>query len=169
VFLSGDVHHAQFIGSPCNLRNLGSRPFVEVTTSGMTHTCDKNLFGLCRYALRGNTPLKYQKSPVVVDFNYGIIDIDLKSLEAAVSIKGRRNQTFLKKELDYGNQPSFNYCENYLFNKRPFLFEGLLLQVPRALVEEANLFLLFGMTLLSGGLSFVLSTALIAGRKVFRK
>lgn len=96
LFLSGDVHHAQFTGSPCHLESMAGRPFLEVTASGMTHTCDKNLFGLCRLALRGNTPPKFQQSPTVVDFNYGLITIDLKSMQTDVAIKGRGDKIFIK-------------------------------------------------------------------------
>lgn len=32
---------------------------MEVTSSGLTHTCDRNLFGLCKYALEGNTHGKF--------------------------------------------------------------------------------------------------------------
>lgn len=29
---------------------------IEVTSSGLTHTCDKNLLGFCKIGLYANTP-----------------------------------------------------------------------------------------------------------------
>jgi hypothetical protein len=75
IFLSGDVHHAQITGSKCALTSFNNAPFLEVTSSGITHTCDRNLFGFCHHALKGNTPDKYQISEIVVEENYGILEI----------------------------------------------------------------------------------------------
>jgi len=58
ILLSGDVHHAQVIGSGCKHPSLGYE-LVEVTSSGMTHTCDRNLAGLCHYGMKGNTPATF--------------------------------------------------------------------------------------------------------------
>lgn len=42
MILSGDVHHAQFLSSNCDIFGY---PLLELSTSGLTHTCDKNIFG----------------------------------------------------------------------------------------------------------------------------
>ena len=46
IFLSGDVHHAQFVSTQCRMKDIGYELF-EVVTSGLTHTCDRNLEGNC--------------------------------------------------------------------------------------------------------------------------
>lgn len=55
VILSGDVHLGQVVGEKCSREGIGYR-LTEITSSGLSHTCDRNLAGLCGYALRGNTP-----------------------------------------------------------------------------------------------------------------
>eukprot|EP00347_Sterkiella_histriomuscorum_P005565 403356122 len=62
--LSGDVHHSQLLSPKCKLNGLGYE-LTEITSSGLTHTCDRNLAGLCSYALKGNTPGTYPISQVV--------------------------------------------------------------------------------------------------------
>jgi len=65
-----------------------------VTSSGITHTCDRNLIGFCDHALQGNTPSKFQLSPIIVEENYGVIEVT-SNKEVKISIKGRNNRTLL--------------------------------------------------------------------------
>jgi hypothetical protein len=61
---------------------------------------------------------------------------------------------------------AFKYCENHVFKKSRFFFEGLLMQVPTALIKETNAFLMLGITLLAGGLSSVSAAALWTLRRL---
>ena len=72
LIISGDVHHAQFLQSDCN--PFGS-PIIELTSSGITHTCDKNILGFCKEALNILTPRYYLNSPPVIDYNYLKLEI----------------------------------------------------------------------------------------------
>jgi len=58
LLLSGDVHSAQIFGSRCAMSELGYR-LVEVTSSGLTHTCDGNMFGFCKIGFEAITPQFY--------------------------------------------------------------------------------------------------------------
>ena len=76
---------------------------MEITSSGLTHTCNRNALGICAHAMRGNTPMTYQASQMIVDLNYGIFEINLPTdyISDAVltlQIKGRGNQTFFYKD-----------------------------------------------------------------------
>jgi len=63
IFISGDVHYAELSRLSC-----GSREIYELTSSGLTHTCDLQLLpGACEIVLKtilhhklrvGNTMIK---------------------------------------------------------------------------------------------------------------
>jgi alkaline phosphatase D len=65
VLISGDVHHAQFLSSNCN-PFFGSYKLLEITTSGLTHTCNKNIFGFCDQVLDILSPRTFYKSMPIV-------------------------------------------------------------------------------------------------------
>lgn len=48
---------------------------IELSTSGLTHTCDKNIFGVCDKFLEIISPKLFYKSNPIVDINYGFIEI----------------------------------------------------------------------------------------------
>ena len=61
---------------------------TELTTSGLTHTCDKNIFGMCDGFLAMISPRFMYKSEPIVDYNYGIVNVDEKSI--TLEIKGTK-------------------------------------------------------------------------------
>uniref|UniRef100_A0A7S2L2G1 PhoD-like phosphatase metallophosphatase domain-containing protein n=1 Tax=Leptocylindrus danicus TaxID=163516 RepID=A0A7S2L2G1_9STRA len=77
VILSGDVHHAEL---------LGAGPILEVTSSGMTHSCTGPFYGvLCEHILDSfNTHRKQSDFPsgsngYYTDKNFGTLKIDWHS------------------------------------------------------------------------------------------
>jgi alkaline phosphatase D len=76
--LSGDVHHGEIL-TPQPLDTHEETPFVEVTSSGLTHDCSKHIYGyLCRPLLtlfgrhrRATVPPEYY-----IGRNYGTVTID---------------------------------------------------------------------------------------------
>lgn len=92
-----------------------------------------------------------------MDFNYGVIEIDLKTRVVEASIKGHLNKTLVRLTPETKPQKAFEYCSTHVFGRKPFMFEGLLIQVTSALISDRNLFLIFGITLATLGLSAILS------------
>ena len=86
--MSGDVHHAQFLGSKCNpFKGFGPELF-EITTSGITHTCDKNIFGLCKGFLNLISPRTWYLQEPVIEYNYAIFKIENNKVN--IEIKGKK-------------------------------------------------------------------------------
>lgn len=65
LFVSGDVHHAQFLQMNC-----GGFKIREITTSGLSHTLDNNLFGAARQFLKFITPRTFYYSEPMIEYNY---------------------------------------------------------------------------------------------------
>lgn len=97
-----------------------------------------------------------------MDFNYGVIEIDLKTRVVEASIKGHLNKTLVRLTPETKPQKAFEYCSTHVFGRKPFMFEGLLIQVTSALISDRNLFLIFGITLATLGLSAILSLPALA-------
>lgn len=77
VLLSGDVHHAE-IASPLPNDNNKST-FVEVTSSGMTHTCATPIYGyyLCKPLLETFHAHRFrEKDNFYIGKNYGTLEVD---------------------------------------------------------------------------------------------
>ena len=72
VFLSGDVHHAEFLG------NVAHRGLLEVTSSGLTHHCGQpKIYGkLCRPMLNWFQRHRLQPDMYYVGLNYGMLKVN---------------------------------------------------------------------------------------------
>ena len=54
---------------------------------------------MCRLALQGNTPRKYQASDIVVGFNYGLLEIKKTregQVDVDIQLKGSGETTFVR-------------------------------------------------------------------------
>ena len=61
------------MGTKCKVKELGYE-LLEITSSGLTHTCNRNSLGLCYYVLHAITPKTNMKSDFIVKLNYGVIE-----------------------------------------------------------------------------------------------
>jgi alkaline phosphatase D len=123
VILSGDVHHAEILDPAASvpsrrerLRNLTQTgpdalsSFLEVTSSGMTHSCDEPFYGfLCVPLLESFHSHRYQgpdeelnetggpqSAPYYyIGYNYGTIDIDWERRRYTVNIHNSSGHTVL--------------------------------------------------------------------------
>ena len=91
----------------------------------MTHTCDRNVFGICKYGLEGLTPMTYQKSEMVVKYNYAVIEIreETTGVKVVVEVKGTGRERYLRYEIDVDKYLKFkpdsrySFCKNHLSKK----------------------------------------------------
>ena len=111
MIISGDVHHAQVLSSQCNL--LGY-PLIEVTTSGLTHTCNKNALGKCKLVMDTITPKHWAVTEPFIELNYLTVKVDNGTLDIAI-----RGQEILHeftvdlKDMQY-KPTEHNFCEYLL-------------------------------------------------------
>jgi alkaline phosphatase D len=89
VILSGDVHHAEVL-DPLAADNF---PIVEVTSSGLTHSCQKNIYGaMCEPLL--TTFRQHRSGPsYYLGRNFGTIVIDETSI--TVNVHAASNGTIV--------------------------------------------------------------------------
>lgn len=81
VILSGDVHHAEILDP---LSNQGF-PLVEVTSSGLTHTCQKHIYGaMCEPLLKTFNTHRSSGPNYYLGRNFGTIEIGDSSLTVNV-------------------------------------------------------------------------------------
>ena len=115
VILSGDVHHAEIsstiskndsIGQSIEASNDGA--FVEVTSSGLTHSCDEPFYGpLCKPILEAFPTNRLDGGNVKgVDLpsyytsrNFGSIDIDWELRSYKVNVHDTNGQTVLSTRI----------------------------------------------------------------------
>lgn len=78
--LSGDVHFAELLTAqppPSDDPNTITPPEVlEVTSSGMTHTCMNTALGMCQLAMETYNEHRASKEAYYGKFNYGTIEFD---------------------------------------------------------------------------------------------
>eukprot|EP00355_Strombidium_rassoulzadegani_P010348 CAMPEP_0168627930 /NCGR_PEP_ID=MMETSP0449_2-20121227/11565_1 /TAXON_ID=1082188 /ORGANISM="Strombidium rassoulzadegani, Strain ras09" /LENGTH=185 /DNA_ID=CAMNT_0008670299 /DNA_START=44 /DNA_END=601 /DNA_ORIENTATION=+ len=98
VLISGDVHHAQILTSNCSpFESAPGYNLLEVTTSGITHTCDKNILGMCSPFLDLITPKWIYKTEPIVDYNYMVLKLKEEEdgdLSLQFQLKGDEQRTF---------------------------------------------------------------------------
>lgn len=85
VFLSGDVHFAELLTTK-HPRGQGHPP-IEVTTSGMTHTCTQTALGLCKYAIRMYHEHRETPEAFYLGYNYGSMEFDWSPVEENLDMK----------------------------------------------------------------------------------
>jgi len=76
TFLSGDVHSAQIMKTPCPVEGIGYN-FWEFTSSGLTHTC-KDHVPFCDHVVEIIIPKTWDASPRWIEKNFGTIRFDWK-------------------------------------------------------------------------------------------
>eukprot|EP01116_Phalansterium_solitarium_P009924 TRINITY_DN24274_c0_g1_i1.p1 TRINITY_DN24274_c0_g1~~TRINITY_DN24274_c0_g1_i1.p1 ORF type:complete len:408 (-),score=71.52 TRINITY_DN24274_c0_g1_i1:20-1243(-) len=72
VILSGDIHYGEFSRLNCP----SNRSVLEVTSSGLTHSCRSRFAGLCDFILHHNELSRYHVGEFADDLNFGAILID---------------------------------------------------------------------------------------------
>lgn len=95
-------------------------PLLDLTTSGITHTCDKNAFGACSTFLDFLTPRYFQakdRVPPSIDFNYLLVSIRNRTID--LSIKGPEDRVLSQKILKIDDLVATDYlpsqfCERFL-------------------------------------------------------
>lgn len=86
LILSGDVHHAEILNPAAHMHHVDNA-FLEVTSSGLTHSCTKGLFGkLCVPLLTWFSKHRWHYDARYVDRNFGQIDIDWGNEQLEVSV-----------------------------------------------------------------------------------
>ena len=75
VLVSGDVHFTQVLNSKRRPSDDAYKLY-EITTSGLTHTCDKNIFGKCSPVLNLLSPKYFHQTKPVIKLNYATFEIE---------------------------------------------------------------------------------------------
>ena len=93
VLLSGDVHHAEI--SSTKRVNVESRPIIEVTSSGLTHSCVGGWFGpFCKpildyfpkHRFQGGNAVSESGSSYFTEKNFGSISVDWNTRKFQVKV-----------------------------------------------------------------------------------
>lgn len=119
VMLSGDVHMGE-LSKTSFVREDGSHgEWVEITSSGMTHTCSKGSINkiLCPLMVRLFSSHRYSAESVLLDKNYGVIEMsaDHEQLVTNVTISVRsldNDERFLSYSFLYGNSLNHKSTES---------------------------------------------------------
>ena len=90
LFLSGDVHFGEFLG----LDNDEYGGLMEVTSSGLTHTCTTPfLYGFaCPYILHKFQNHRTSENFYFTDKNFGTIDFDWEANIVSVSVRDENGE-----------------------------------------------------------------------------
>lgn len=76
VILSGDVHHAEIL-DPTAIVNVKKHSFFEITSSGLTHSCQGPFYGpLCEPLVQAYSEHRRTKSDYFLGLNYGTLEVD---------------------------------------------------------------------------------------------
>lgn len=98
ILLSGDVHFAQFYHMNC--QSLTGYNLTEMTTSGLTHHV--NMFAkVADRVMDMVTPLFWNASELVMDFNFGLFRVKRVSndIEVTLQVRDDRNNVRLARTL----------------------------------------------------------------------
>ncbi len=94
IFLSGDVHFAQFYNTHCK-SVVGGYLIPELTSSGLTHHAN-TFMKIADKVLDRCTPLFWNSSDIVMDYNFGIINIHKVNDDIEVSLEIRDYENNLR-------------------------------------------------------------------------
>ena len=114
LFLSGDVHHAELIGlgggvvHSVEKRQDGKGDMIiEVTSSGLTHSCTTPFFGfMCPYILQAFSNHRASKDAFYTGKNYGTLSIDWLAKSFNVSIHDEEGAVVLSTVVNTVGAPS---------------------------------------------------------------
>jgi alkaline phosphatase D len=92
VLLSGDVHHAEILDpSPSN-----KSTFLEVTSSGLTHSCTMPFYGkLCEPLLTRFGTHRRLESDYFLGRNFGTLDVDWRNRRLSIAVHDHGGETVL--------------------------------------------------------------------------
>ena len=108
--------------------NCGDFKIREITTSGLSHTLDNNLFGVARQFQNFKTPRIFYYSEPMIEYNYANFRFE-KSL-IKIEIKGPKGEvldfmTLSLDDLKYEGKSS-NICRKLLSDNKVHLFFSFL-------------------------------------------
>lgn len=89
AILSGDVHHGEILSpQPNDNNNIDAAPFLEVTSSGLTHDCSKHIYGIiCRPLLNLFSGHRRRSAPeYYIGRNFGTIEIDWEATTVEIKV-----------------------------------------------------------------------------------
>jgi PhoD-like phosphatase len=93
VLLSGDVHHAEIL-DPAPNRHKTS--FVEVTSSGLTHSCTMPFYGkLCEPLLKQFATHRRHASDFFLGRNFGTLQVDWTNHRLSIDVHNHVGDTVL--------------------------------------------------------------------------
>lgn len=84
ILLSGDVHFAQFYSTYCE--SLTGYEVPELTSSGLTHHVN-SFFKIADRVLNMVTPRFWNTSEILMDFNFGLIEITKQGADVEVKMQ----------------------------------------------------------------------------------
>ena len=93
ILLSGDVHHGEILDPA---RHTTKQSFLEVTSSGLTHSCTMPFFGaLCEPLLQRFDSHRRNPSDYYLHRNFGTIQIDWTQQQIQVDVQNHTGTTVL--------------------------------------------------------------------------
>ena len=93
VLLSGDVHHGEIIDPASHTKK---HSFLEVTSSGLTHSCTMPFYGkLCEPLLKQFSSHRRHSFDYYLDRNFGTLVIDWKKKQLQVAVQSDVGKTVL--------------------------------------------------------------------------
>ena len=93
ILLSGDVHHAEILDPA---RHTPKQSFLEVTSSGLTHSCTMPFYGaLCEPILNQFDSNRRNASDYYLHRNFGTIQIDWTKQQWQVDVQSHIGKTVL--------------------------------------------------------------------------
>jgi hypothetical protein len=105
VLLSGDVHFAELLTTTPTATEGGegeedklekaSEP-LEVTSSGMTHTCFATAMGMCQMAVQRYDRHRFTPESYYGGKNYGTVEVDWEAGEALVRVRDKKGLPVLE-------------------------------------------------------------------------
>jgi hypothetical protein len=80
VFLSGDVHLAEISKVTYTRKDETKHEWIEMTSSGLTHTCADNFINkiLCPLMLQIFSKHRYEKNSFFIGTNFGVLEVQNK-------------------------------------------------------------------------------------------
>ena len=138
LLLSGDVHHAEF-STTINSNNL-----LEITSSGMTHTCTEPFYGfVCEGMLKSFAANRFEPQSYSTKKNFGLIE-ETADNNLAVSIRDIHGKRLLSSSIVgsgrdiLGAQEPDVFFSGFLFQFLLPLFLCTLLLLPLLLSKKRS-------------------------------
>lgn len=148
VVLSGDVHFAELLATQPEegVEDEEGREALEVTSSGMTHTCFATAMGMCETAVQRYDRHRLSPSSFYGGFNYGTVEVDWEQQEAWVRVRNKRGETVLQtsRRLDV-DSPGAGLGEPWSISENNDLYFFILALVFVALVTYAVFWVVQGL------------------------